>query len=164
MPAQRGQVMAFVAVALAVVLMPVTAYAIDSATASSAEASLQEATAMAAIEAVQQLDVIDFRAGGAIVVDSAAARRAAEEVLRAEAPAASLTSVAVSGAQVTVSAGEVVRLPFNALPTSTVRLEARASASLAAGYDRPSSRVPFSNDRDLLLYRGADEAGAHPGR
>lgn len=140
---QRGQVLAFIAVALAVVLMPVAAYAIDAVTVSVAAASLQEATAMAAMEAAQQLDADHFRAGGAISVDGAAARRAAQEVLAAEAPTASLISVTVSGAQVTVAAGELVALPFDFFPERTVRLDARVSAKLAAGYDRPSSRLPF---------------------
>jgi hypothetical protein len=143
MRGQRGQVMAFIAVALAIVLMPLAAYAIDVATVSSAVAALQEATATAAIEAAQQLDVIGFRAGGAITVEAGAARRAASAVLAAEAPSASLSSVTVSGAEVTVTAGELVQLPVDFLPTRRVRLEARASARLAAGYDRPISRLPL---------------------
>lgn len=143
MPEQRGQVMAFIAVAFAIVLMPVAAYAIDAATVSAAAAGLQEATAMAAIDAAQQLDAINFRAGGTMTLDGVAARRAAQEVLAAEAPAASLTSVSVSGAQVTVAAGEFVTLPFDFFSGRNVRLDARASARLAGGYDRPSSRIPF---------------------
>ena len=103
MRGQRGQVMAFIAVALAIVLMPLAAYAIDVATVSSAVASLQEATATAAIEAAQQLDVIDFRAGGAMTIETGAARRAAAAVLAAEAPSASVSSVTVSGAEVLVA-------------------------------------------------------------
>src|SRR6267143_5723352 len=98
---QRGQVMAFIAVALAIVLMPLAAYAIDVATVSAAAAALQEATATAAIEAAQQLDVIDFRAVGAMTVEAGAARRAAGAVLAAQAPSAALSSVTVSGAEVT---------------------------------------------------------------
>ena len=143
MQKQRGQIMAFIAVALAIVLMPVAAYAIDAAAVSAAAAGLQEATAMAAIEAAQQLDAINFRAGGAITLDRAAAQRAAQEVLAADAPSASLSSVTVSGAQVTVVAGELVPLPFDFIAGRSVRLDARASARLAGGYDRPSSRLPF---------------------
>jgi len=134
--------MAFIAVALAIVLMPLSAYAIDVATVSAAAAALQEATATAAIEAAQQLDVIDFRAGGAMTIEAGAARRAASAVLAAQAPFASVSAVIVSGAEVTVATGELVQLPVNFLPTRRVRLEARASARLAAGYDRPSSLVP----------------------
>jgi hypothetical protein len=143
MHGQRGQVMAFIAVALAIVLMPLAAYAIDAATVSAAAAALQVATATAAIEAAQQLDVIDFRAGGAMTVEAGAARRAASAVLAAEVPSASVSSVTVSGEQVTVAAGELVQLPLDFFPSRTVRLEATASARLAAGYDRPSSRWPL---------------------
>ncbi len=143
MRGQRGQVMAFIAVALPIVLMPLAAYAIDVATVSAASAALQEATATAAIEAAQQLDVIEFRAGKAMTIEAGAARRAAWAVLAAQAPSASVKSVTVSGAEVTVAAGELIQLPLDFLPSRTVRLEARASARLAAGYDRPSSRLPL---------------------
>jgi len=143
-PRQRGQVMAFIAVSLALVLMPLAAYAIDSATVTAAAAALQEATATAAMAAAQQLDAVDFRSTGAIAVDAGAARTAARSVLAAEAPAASVGSLTVSGAEVTIEAGEVIRLPFDFFPERLVRLEARASARLAAGYDRPSSRLPLA--------------------
>src|SRR5258708_35686044 len=73
MPGQRGQVMAFIAVALAIVLMPLAAYAIDVRTVSAAAATLQEATATAALEAAQQLDETGFRAGGVMTIDVVAA-------------------------------------------------------------------------------------------
>jgi hypothetical protein len=139
MRGQHGQVMAFIAVALAMVLMPLAAYEIDTATVSAAASALQAATATAAIEAAQQLDAVGFRASGVMTVDAGAARRAARAVFAAEAPSASVTSVTVSGTEVTVAAGEVVQLPVDFLPTRRVRLEARASARLAGGYDRPSS-------------------------
>jgi hypothetical protein len=140
---QRGQVMAFVAVALAVVLMPVGAYAIDAATVSGAAAALQAATSTAALDAAQQLDAIAFRASGSIVIDAGAARRVAGAVLAAEVPAASISSVTAGGAQVTVATTETVRLPFDFLPARSVRLQARATARLAPGYDNPSSRLPL---------------------
>jgi hypothetical protein len=140
---QHGQVMAFIAVALSIVLMPLAAYAIDVGTAGAAASALQEATAVAAIEAAQQLDAIEFRASGLMRVDPSAARTAARAVLAAEVPSASVTSVAVSGAEVTVVASELVQLPVDFLPTRVVRLEAIASARLAAGYDKPSSRLPL---------------------
>ena len=151
---QRGQVMAFVAVALAIVLMPVAAYAIDAATVSAAAAALQEATATAALEAAQQLDTNDFRAVGAMEVDVAAARKAAEAVLAAQALPVSLSSLTVSGAEVTVEASELVHLPFDFFPARIVRLEARASARLAGGYDSPSSRLPFPTTATLLRLHG----------
>lgn len=140
---QQGQVMAFIAIAIAIVLMPLAAYAIDVATVSRAASTLQEATATAAIEAAQQLDTISFRASGVMSVDADAAQRTARTVLAAEAPSASVTSVTVSRAEVTVTAGEVVELPVNFLPTRLIALEARASARLAGGYDRPNSRLPL---------------------
>jgi hypothetical protein len=136
---QHGQVMAFVAVALAIVLMPLAAYAIDAASVGAAASALQEATATAAIEAAQQLDTARLRANGVMTVDAGAARRAAGVVLAAEVPSASVTSVTVSGVEVTVAAGELVQLPVAFLPTRRVLLEARASARLAGGYDRPNS-------------------------
>lgn len=139
---QRGQVMAFIAVTVAIVLMPLAAYAIDAATVRGAASTLQDATATAATEAAQQLDAVSFRASGVMSVDAAAAQRIARAVLAAEAPSASVSSVTVSGAEVTVSAGEVVRLPVNFLPARLVRLEARASARLTAGYDRPIAPSP----------------------
>lgn len=135
--------MAFMAVALALVLMPLAAYAVDAATVGAAASILQEATAVAAMEAAQQLDVNDFRAGGAITVDVGSARVAAREVLAAEAPAASLSSVTIIAAEVSVAARELVHLPFDFFPGHTIRLEAHASARLASGYASPSSRLPL---------------------
>lgn len=143
MLSQRGQVMAFIAVALAIVLMPVAAYAVDTATVSAAAATLQQATAIAAMEAAQQLDATDFRAAGMLTVDVDAARRAARTVMAAEAPSASVSSVTVRGAQVTVSAGELVHLPFDFFPMRIARLDATASARLTPGYERPSSFLPL---------------------
>ncbi len=140
---QRGQVLAFIAVALAIVVMPVAAYAVDSATVSAAAAALEEATTTAALEASQQLDVMTFRTAGAITVDEGAARLVARAVLAAEVPRASITSVTVSGPEVMIAAGEYVQLPFDFFPERAVHLQARASARLAGGYDRPSSRLPL---------------------
>jgi hypothetical protein len=136
---QHGQVMAFIAVALAMVLMPLAAYAIDAAAVSAAASALQGATATAAIESAQQLDAVGFRASGVMKVDAFAAQRAARAVFATEAPSASVSSVTVSGAEVTVAAEELVQLPVDFLPTRRVRLEARASARLAGGYDSRSS-------------------------
>jgi len=140
---QRGQVMAFIAVALAMVLMPVAAYAVDSATVSAAAATLQEATALAAMEAAEQLNASEFRSTGRLTLDVNAAREIARAVLGAEAPAASLSSVAVQGADVTVSAAELVHLPFDFFPTRVARLDATASARLQPGFDNPSSFLPL---------------------
>jgi hypothetical protein len=140
---QHGQVMAFIAVALAIVLMPLAAYTIDVATVSAAASALQAATATAASEAAQQLDAVGFRASGVMTVDAGAAQMAARAVLATDAPSASISSVTVSGVEVTVATSELVRLPMDFLPTRRVQLQARASARMAAGYDRPSSRLPL---------------------
>jgi len=140
---QRGQVMAFIAMALALVVVPVAAYAVDAAAVSSAAAALEEATATAALEASQQLDVIVFRASGALIVDPLAARRVAQAVLAAEVPTASITSITARGAEITIATHEAVYLPFDFFPERAVHLQATASARLAGGYDRPSSRLPL---------------------
>jgi hypothetical protein len=134
---QRGQVMAFIAVALGIVVMPVAAYAVDSATVSAAAAALEEATATAAVEASQQLDISAFRASGALSVDAAAARAAAQAVVAAQVPMASITSVMATGSEITIATHEEVPLPFDFFPGRTVHLQASASAKLASGYDKP---------------------------
>ena len=139
---QRGQVMAFIAVALGIVVMPVASYAIDSTTVSAAAAALEEATATAATEASQQLDISWFRATGVLSVDAAAARGVVQSVLAAEVPMASITSVTVTGADVTIATREEVPLPFDFFPERTVRLQESASARLMGGYDRPASMSP----------------------
>ena len=138
-----GQVLAFFAVMLPIVLMPVVAYAVDAAVVSNREAGLQEGTVQAAEEAAQQLNVPDLRARSGLTVDSALARSSAMATLSNVEPRASLESVSIDGTQVTVVASEVVTLPFNFLPVQVVRLRARASARLVAGYDSPSSRLPL---------------------
>ena len=55
----------------------------------------------------------------------------------------------VKGAHVTVTTVEIVTLPFNFLPVPAIKLEARASAQLVAGYDTPSSHLPLPT-RSLL--------------
>lgn len=140
---QRGQVMAFIAVALGMVVMPIAAYAVDSATSSAAAASLEEATARAVVEASQQLDITGFRATGVLSVDAAAARGVVQAVLAAEVPMASIKSVTVTGAEITIATREDVQLPFDFFPDRAVHLQASASARLAGGYDRPSSRLPL---------------------
>src|SRR6266852_5628102 len=99
MRGQYGQVMAFIAVALAIVVMPVAAYAVDAAAVSGAAAALEEATATAALEASQQLDIVDFRMAGALAVDPTEARQVAQAVLSAGAPAATIMSITVVGAE-----------------------------------------------------------------
>jgi len=140
---QRGQVMAFIAVALGMVVMPIAAYAVDSATSSAAAASLRKRQPGAVVEASQQLDITGFRATGVLSVDAAAARGVVQAVLAAEVPMASIKSVTVTGAEITIATREDVQLPFDFFPDRAVHLQASASARLAGGYDRPSSRLPL---------------------
>lgn len=141
---QRGQVLAFMAVALSVVLFPVAAYAIDAATLGAAASRLQGATADAALDAAQQLDVGALRANGRLILDHAGARRSAIAALTSEEPMASIRSVSVDSTEVTISTDEDVALPFAFLAQPSIRIHARASARLTAGYDGPSSLLPLS--------------------
>ena len=141
-PRQTGQVLAFFAVALPLVLLPVAAYALDSATVSARAAGLQAATAMAAEAASEQLDVATLRSRSELVLDPGSARAAAMQDLDADEPGAILEQVVVSGLTVTVVASEHVSLPLPLL-TSTVTLHAHSAAQLVPGYDRPSSRLPL---------------------
>jgi hypothetical protein len=140
---QSGQVLAFFAVLLPIVLMPVAAYAVDAVVVSTRAAGLQEATVRAAEEAAQQLRVTDLRAGGGLTLDPEQARSSALATVSAVEPGATVQSVLIDGTQVTVVAEEVVTLPFNFLPVPLVKLAARASARLVTGYDSPSSRLPL---------------------
>src|SRR6202521_6407192 len=54
---QAGQVLAFFAIVIPVVLLPVAAYAVDASIVAGREAGLQAATAQAAETAAQQLNI-----------------------------------------------------------------------------------------------------------
>lgn len=140
---ERGQVLAFFAVVLPVILLPLAAYAVDSAFVISRAADLQEATAQAAEAAAQQADVAALRSRSELTVDVSAAQGVARQTVFRSEPGASVLAVQVSGAVVTVTTEEAVTLPFNFLPAKMVNLEARASARLVGGYDSPSSRLPL---------------------
>jgi hypothetical protein len=140
---ESGQVLAFFALLLPIVLMPVAAYAVDAVVVSTRAAGLQAATVQAAEEAAQQLSVTDLRSRGELTLDTDRAFSSALATMSAVEPGASLNVVRIDGAQVTVVAGESVTLPFNFLPVPAVRLAARASARLVAGYDSPSSFLPL---------------------
>jgi Flp pilus assembly protein TadG len=140
---ERGQVLAFFAVLLPVVLLPLAAYAVDAAFVGARAAGVQEAAAEAAEAAAQQLDITALRSRSELRIDGPAARQVATQLLRNLEPEASVDSVKVEGTLVSVTAGEVVRLPFNFLPLPAIKLEGRASARLVPGYDSPSSLVPL---------------------
>jgi Flp pilus assembly protein TadG len=133
---ESGQVLAFFAVVLPVVLLPVAAYAVDATIVAGREAELQAGTAKAAETAAQKIDVAAIRSSGALTLDPAAARLAAYQVLVEEEPGASVDSYTVASDQVTVVTSETVTLPFGVFARS-VTLHAHATARLVAGYDSP---------------------------
>lgn len=136
----RGQVLAFYAVLLPVVLVPLAAYAVDAAFVSTQAAGLQAATAQAAEAAAQQVDVGALRSRSVLIVDSLGARVMATSEMRDSEPGAIVDSVVVVGSRVTITTRETVGLPFNFLPAQAIVIHARASARLVGGYDSPSSR------------------------
>lgn len=142
MKPERGQVLAFFAVVIPIVLVPVTAYAVDAAVITLHSAGLQAATAQAAEAAAQQLDMGAIRSGGGLALDAAAVRRVATQTVERDDPAAIIDSLSIDGVGVTVLTSERVPAPF-ALLTGPVTLHAHATARLVAGYDRPSSLIPL---------------------
>jgi hypothetical protein len=132
----RGQVLAFFAVALPVVLLPVAAYAVDAATVASHAAGLQAATAQAAETAAQQLNVSMIRSEGALALDAAAVALVVANTIKEEEPEALVESSAVTGVDVVVVTREPVTLPFSVL-ARTITLHARAMARLVVGYETP---------------------------
>ncbi len=132
----------FFALVLPMVLLPAAAYAVDSAVVVARRASLQASTAEAAEIVAQQIDVNMLRSAGALRVDPSQISGALA-VLASEEPGSRVESSAVSGATVTLVTEENVGLPLP-LFGRTVTIRARATARLTPGYDRPSSRLPFS--------------------
>jgi hypothetical protein len=141
--AQRGQVLVFIALVLALGLLPLAAYAIDAATVTGASARLQAATAEAAMLAAQQIDVEALRSRGEVTIDGVAARAAASELLETDAPGAVVSSVTFDRSQLTLRTSQSITLPFAFLPDRSIVLRAKASATLIEGYDSPSSRFPL---------------------
>jgi len=139
---EKGQVLAFFAVALPLVLLPAAAYAIDSVTVSGRAAGLQAATAQAAEAAAQQIDVASLRSRETLELDPAAAQTAALQELAADDPRAVLDQVSVAGVTATVVTVEHVDLPLPLL-ARTITLRARSIARLVPGYERPSSVLPL---------------------
>ncbi|MGH7765658.1 MAG: hypothetical protein ACREOM_14705 [Candidatus Dormibacteraceae bacterium] len=137
-PHQQGQVLAFFAVALPVVLLPIAAYTVDAGVVSGQAAALQAAVADAAEVGAQHVDIASLRSSGTLKLDGAAARLAASQFLTAQEPGANLDQVSVSGTTVVIVASERVEVPLPLL-ARTLTLHARAGARLVPGYNRPSS-------------------------
>jgi hypothetical protein len=138
-----GQVLAFYAVMLPIILLPLAAYAVNLAFVSTRSAGLQEATAQAAETAAQQVNVDALRSHSVLTVDAQNARTVASRTMTDLEPEATVESVLVVGSIVTISSREELRLPFNFLPAPAVVIQGRASARLVGGYDRPSSFLPL---------------------
>jgi hypothetical protein len=142
----RGQVLAFYAVLLPVILLPLASYAVDAAFVSSRVAGLQAATSQAAEAAAQQVDVGALRSRSVLVVDPLSARVVAASAMRDSEPGATVDAFAVVGSTVTISAHELVALPFDFLPARSIAIQAHATARLVGGYDRPSSLLPLPSN------------------
>jgi hypothetical protein len=134
---QKGQILAFFALVLPMVLLPVAAYAVDATIVSGREAGLQAATAQAAEAAAQKVNIAAIRSSGALTLDTTAGQVVTYQMLVEEEPSASVDSYTVAGDQVTVVTSETVTLPFGVF-TRSVTLQARATAHLVAGYDSPA--------------------------
>lgn len=142
MSRQRGQVLAFFALALPAALIPIVAYVVDAAAVGTRAAGLQAAAAQVAEVGAQRLDSAALRANGALAVDPQLVHAAAADVLRDEEPGASLEGIDAGGDTVTVVVRERVALPFPWF-VDHVTLQVRATARIVAGYDSPSSRLPL---------------------
>jgi Flp pilus assembly protein TadG len=134
---QRGQVLAFFALVLPVVLVPVAAYAVDATIVAGREAGLQAATAQAAETGAQQLNISAIRSTRALTLDPAAVGQVVTQTLVDEEPGARVDAYTVAGAEVSVVTSESVPLPFSIF-SQIVSLHARAVARLETGYDSPS--------------------------
>ncbi|HEX6350157.1 MAG TPA: hypothetical protein VF160_12300 [Candidatus Dormibacteraeota bacterium] len=140
----KGQALVFFALVLPLVLLPVAAFSAEAGVLAARQAHLSEAVAQAALDAAQQLGVKALRAGAGWLLDVRAAQDIARAELAASEPAAVLDGVGAAGAQVTVSAHEVVPLRLAAFvgrPSATLRV--RISARLTPGYASPSSLRPL---------------------
>jgi hypothetical protein len=146
MRGDHGQVLAFYAVLLPIVLLPLAAYAVDVAFVSSRAAGLQGATAQAAEAAAQQVDAAALRSHSELKIDAQTGAAVAASAMRDLEPEATIESVTVVGSMVTISTREVVVLPFNFLPAPATLIRARATARLVGGYDRPSSLLPLPSN------------------
>ncbi len=140
---QNAQVLVFFALVLPLILLPIAAYAVDAAIATSAYSRLVEVTTRAAEEAVQQIDVTRLRAGGGISIDVTGASTAVEDFLGSAEPNARLVDLAILGEELRLVTTETVVLPFDVFGSPGLPLHARVTARTAPGYDNPSSRLPL---------------------
>ena len=142
----RGQALVFFALVIPIVLIPVAAYAVDAAVVATGQAHLEEVAALAAEQGAQQIDAVVLRSGGGLMVDFVKAKNVVAAAVAAAEPQASVESVAVTATQVTVILKEQIVVPINVLSRAGVTVRAQASARLVAGYDSPSSFLPFPSN------------------
>lgn len=139
---QTGQVLVMVALLLPLVILPVAAYAVESAALATRGARLQEAAAQAALDAAQGLDEVSFRSGAAFQLQPDAAVAIARTSLHQSEPEAVLDTFSVRGTTLVLAVHEPApRLFGDIMPGSPATLRAAASARLTPGYTRPSSRL-----------------------
>lgn len=142
---QAGQALPAVALLVPLALLPIAAYAIESARLAAVQARLQETLTLSAEAAAAQLDAASLRAGAGVLVDPAAAKRVATAALTQAEPGAVLDSIAVRGSEVTLAGHETLRLDLGGiLQVGGATVRAGARTRLTPGYDSPSSLLPFS--------------------
>ena len=139
-----GQVLVLYALVLPLLLVPVVGYGVDSALIAARQASLQAATAEAAEIAAQRIDIDALRATGTLALDRRDLGSVLTAILAAEEPNATVDSLAVAGAEITVLSSEMVELPVPVLARSAI-VRAHATARVVPGYDSPSSFFPLSS-------------------
>ena len=142
-PSQAAQTLVIFALLLPLVLLPIAAYAVQATLLATRASLLQAAAARAAEDGSQALDLGAFRSAGLLRLDPAGATRIARMTLVGQDPAAQLDDVTVGALSVTVRAHEAVGLEFGGiLRAGSVILSTVATATLTAGYGRPSANRP----------------------
>jgi hypothetical protein len=132
---QRGQVLAYVALVLPLVLLPVAAFAVAASALDTQRSRLEAAAAQAAEDAVQKLDEQSFRQGSPAAPDPVAATAAARQALLAYEPAAVVDASELSEGVLTLTTHERAHVPLAGfLPVNTVVLKVTVRARLAAGF------------------------------
>ncbi len=139
---QSGQVLAFLALIVPIVLLAVVAYAVDAAVVGDRRAAIESAAVEAAEAAAQELDGEGLRSDGAIRLDPGLARAVAEQMIAATAPGAVIERVTADGTLVTLECSQRVPLPLPVFARE-VTVRAVVSAKLVSGYARPSSLLPL---------------------
>jgi hypothetical protein len=132
---QSAQVLAFLALVLPLVLLPVAAYAVAATTLDTERSRLQAAAAQAAEDAVQNVDEAAFWNGSQAAPDPVAAAAAARQALAAYEPSAVVDASEVSHGVLTLAAHERAQVPLAAfLPFNVVTLRATVRVRLVAGF------------------------------